>query len=336
MPGADRQALHFVESCYRVADDLDTWLAGLLRAATPMLDRGAGVHAYAYGVDPAGTISLRSSVVETSGTPSGMVARIMPTVLTAPPALVYAMFCRAPALVSSWMRTRELDVPALAGFDPFELLAPFGVRDIVGVSAFDPSGIGLLLSAPSERLRPVSTRALRRWRMLRAHMLAGLRLQSRLAVDEGDAVLSSSGRVLHARGAARTVGAREALRRRAQHINRAHADTRRPLDPDAALAAWRGLVSGTWSLVDEFSRDGRRYFIARRNDPQLSAPSLLSARERQVAAYAALGYSNKLIAYTLGLAPSTVSSHLRRAMRSLRCGTLSELVRAWSYARGHA
>ena len=34
-------------------------------------------------------------------------------------------------------------------------------------------------------------------------------------------------------------------------------------DPDGAVARWRGLASGTWSLVDKVESDGRRFIVAR-------------------------------------------------------------------------
>src|SRR5690606_6591183 len=86
------------------------------------------------------------------------------------------------------------------------------------------------------------------------------------------------------------------------------------------------LVAGRWSLVDRFESDGRRFFIARRNDPAVGGPSELTKRERQVVGYAAQGHTNDHIAYTLGLAPSTVSTHLRRAMRRLGVRTPADLA----------
>ncbi|MCB9736866.1 MAG: response regulator transcription factor [Deltaproteobacteria bacterium] len=89
---------------------------------------------------------------------------------------------------------------------------------------------------------------------------------------------------------------------------------------EVALAAWRGLVDGTWSMVDRFDRDGRRYLIAKRNPPaEVSAAlvSKLTLREKQVAVLAATGASNKLIGYELGLTASTVATHLQRAARKL-------------------
>lgn len=89
---------------------------------------------------------------------------------------------------------------------------------------------------------------------------------------------------------------------------------------------WRGILAGGWAVVDAYDREGRRYLVARR----AKQPRPLSLRERQVLAHAALGRSNKEIAYTLGLAPSTVSSHLRRAMRRVGVGDIATLVRIWA------
>jgi len=87
-------------------------------------------------------------------------------------------------------------------------------------------------------------------------------------------------------------------------------------------------VARRWSLVDRFDSDGRRFLVARRNEPDVRDPRALSPRERQVAAFAALGHSNKLIAYTLGLSASTIATHLAAAMRKLAVRSRVELARA--------
>jgi DNA-binding CsgD family transcriptional regulator len=54
----------------------------------------------------------------------------------------------------------------------------------------------------------------------------------------------------------------------------------------------------------------------------------LTDRERQVFTYAAMGQSNKLIAYSLGLAVSTVAAHLERARRKLGGGASLKALQA--------
>jgi DNA-binding CsgD family transcriptional regulator len=57
---------------------------------------------------------------------------------------------------------------------------------------------------------------------------------------------------------------------------------------------------------------------------------MLTLRQRQVAALAAAGRTNKLIAYTLGIGDSAVSAHLHAALRRLGLISVAEL-RAAAY-----
>lgn len=118
----------------------------------------------------------------------------------------------------------------------------------------------------------------------------------------------------------------EALRAAVIRQDRAREPERRR-DPDAASDAWTALVSGRWSLVDHFESGGRRFIVARRNPLGVSDPRALTERERAVAHLAALGKSNKLIAYELGLSTATVSTHLAAVIRKLRVSSRIDLVR---------
>jgi DNA-binding NarL/FixJ family response regulator len=100
----------------------------------------------------------------------------------------------------------------------------------------------------------------------------------------------------------------------------------RRADQDQAIAAWDALVRGEWTLVDHSDVDGKRFVLARKNQPAVGDPGALTLRERQVATYAALGHSNKHICYELGLSPAVVSRHLRQALRKLRLRDRTELV----------
>ena len=170
------------------------------------------------------------------------------------------------------------------------------------------------------------------WSRVTGHIAAGLRLRRKLAAIEHatgmsdavatvehaspEAVLQPGGRVEHAVGPATSRSAREGLSTAVRAMERARGPLRRR-SPDEAVETWRGLVAGRWSLIDHFDSDGRRYLVAHRNDPTTPDPRALTERERQVVGYADLGRSNKMIAYELGLSPSTVAVLLSRAREKL-------------------
>jgi DNA-binding NarL/FixJ family response regulator len=158
-------------------------------------------------------------------------------------------------------------------------------------------------------------------------MASALRLRRRIEQEkvEDEAVLSPSGSLLHATGVAKQADARGRLRDAARAMDRARGPLRRN-DPQEALELWRALCAGRWSLVDRFESDGRRFLIAHRNQPHLPNLRGLSQREASVAAFAQLGQSNKEIAYTLGLSPSSVATHLSGALRKLGLPSRAALV----------
>jgi DNA-binding CsgD family transcriptional regulator len=114
-------------------------------------------------------------------------------------------------------------------------------------------------------------------------------------------------------------------------IDRARGRMRRA-DPDEALAIWKGLVDGEWSLVDHIDSDGKRYVFAKRNAPEVRPWSDLTPSERQVLAYAAEGQPHKVIAYELGMTVPTVSTRLRTAARKVGAASRIELVSAYRRA----
>jgi hypothetical protein len=199
---------------------------------------------------------------------------------------------------------------------------PYGVKDLLFLNAHDPTRSGCFVGQVCDHeIRRAPHRS--RWIRVAAHVAAGLRLRRKLhragsshEALEPQAVLTPSGRVEHATGTASMPSARERLRTAALAADRARGPLRRK-DPDEALQIWRGLVAGQWSLVDWFDTDGRRYVIAHENAPIAPDPRALTERERQVAGFAALGHSNKLIAYELGLSPSTVGVLLARAKKKV-------------------
>jgi DNA-binding CsgD family transcriptional regulator len=206
---------------------------------------------------------------------------------------------------------------------PFaELARELRVEDFMGIGTIQPDRRGCLLGVPLPRVERPSADLDRRWSKLITHVMAGFRLHE--AAPHAEAILETDGRVVHAEGPAQDKMSRAALRDAARRIDRARGSMRKS-DPEGALDLWRGLVSGRWSLIDHFDSDGRRYLVARQNDPEVPDPRALDRRERQVLGYAVLGASLKHIAYALGLDESSVSRARRSAMRRLGCKTLAEV-----------
>jgi DNA-binding CsgD family transcriptional regulator len=89
-----------------------------------------------------------------------------------------------------------------------------------------------------------------------------------------------------------------------------------------------------WTVVKLFVREGHHYQLRRRPLELRGEDANLTKREEQVLACALAGQSNKIIAYNLGVAPSTVGVLLYRAATKLGVRSRAELLSA--YARRSA
>lgn len=104
-------------------------------------------------------------------------------------------------------------------------------------------------------------------------------------------------------------------------------------DPEEALAVWRALHDGRWTIIDRQEKDGRCTVVARTGDAALAdvvkerIDDALSRRERQVVALVVLGHPNKHIASALTIATSTVATHLRHALTKLGARSRADLAR---------
>ena len=208
---------------------------------------------------------------------------------------------------------------------------PYGVYDFRGILITDPSGTALALGAVLGEVDSTSVEQRERWARLGAHIAAGYRLQrsqleSSPEAEDVDAILTPTGELEAATSQeAKHPEMREALKRRVRSIDHARGELRHT-EPDEAVELWKGLLAGRYSLVDYVDSDGRRFVLARRNEPSVDKPRPLSSRERQVIHYAALGHSNQLIAYELGLADSTVATLLNRGLDKLGLESRFQLI----------
>jgi DNA-binding CsgD family transcriptional regulator len=336
---ADRMkadAISIVEASYNCESDAQTWLHRLLEQVAPKLDRGFGVTISQYIPE------MRAEDVKMleRGLKPALVEAAMAMIAAYPHIFHQALTVGSPhETASQVMGLTSREARAWAPF--VEHMHPLGVRDVVGVLARDPCGHAIFFSAPSPDLDRPTRQDRVVWSRIAAHISAGARLRRALpalargdVTDGAEAVLSPSGAIAHAEAAAQSRDARDSLRRAARSIDRARSKAR-PDDAEA-LELWQGLIAGRWSLVDRFDTDGRRFLVARKNDPDVRDPRALTARERHVLAYAAMGHPLKLIAYSLGLSLSTVSVNRRNAMRKLGLQHHADIVALFGPALGAA
>ena len=98
------------------------------------------------------------------------------------------------------------------------------------------------------------------------------------------------------------------------------------MDSSTATQLWHQLEIGSWSVVDSIDKDRTRFLFATENAPDAHKDRALTRRERQVVEYASQGASNKVIAYELGVAASTISTHLSRAATKLGLRTRTDVI----------
>jgi DNA-binding CsgD family transcriptional regulator len=321
-----------VEALYALELPDREWLAHIARAAAEGLPlRSLGAYAITYdasdvrdcrfpsyaateGVDPALSHILEFDFVDFYRQHPRMVEAVLRRVAFAP--------------------SRELPGPELLE-GPHQQLARFGVHQILGLNGVNVDGrgahVGLLLP-PRVAYGDLDLLA-----RLSSHLAAASRLRRRLAgaspLEAADAVIEPTGEVVHAARGAKLRAAREALSAAARRLERLRGPVRRR-DPEQAARQWKALVDGRWSLVDQFESDGRRYLLAQSNEAPGAAVAFLSDRERQVVALAALGHANKMIAYELGVAVSTVGVLLGRAARKFGAVKRGALIKAYEAALG--
>ncbi|HXJ19160.1 MAG TPA: helix-turn-helix transcriptional regulator [Polyangia bacterium] len=316
-----------IESIYALESSDREWLAGIAgRARTVFGEHDVGAYGLTY--DASDVTDCRFSTVVFAGVQSPELRRILsadtPAAFRASPTDVEAIFRRTPYGPSR----------ALPATGPVRKIIERQTRigvEILGLNGVNVDGrgahVGVLVPVRAAG-RSVSPELLAR---VSSHLAAAYRLRARVRSgsrpERAEAILRPDGTIDHAEGPAKLSGAREELARAAIRIDRLRSSSRRR-DPQRAIETWKALVDARWSLVDHFEKDGTRYLLAQRNDPEVAHIALLSERERQVVALAAIGHHDKMIAYELGISGSTARVLLSRAARKLGARTRAELIAA--------
>jgi DNA-binding CsgD family transcriptional regulator len=311
-----RDPVSVIEAAYAVELEQPAWLGGIARAAEAVSGASSGALAFLYDAS-------RDDWVE----PLELVNRELPATFiqgifeqTMPSEDRKTMVGVYRSLGFAGLRASPLPAELLERYR--KVLDAHQMGDVLCMNAIDPTHRGCLVLVPVPKLR-ASVRQARLWRRVGAHVAAGVRLRRSLQelsaaegapTEQAEAILTPNGRIEHAVGPATTDTAREQLQEGLVRMERARS---RSVNGEEAVALWEALIDGRWSIVEHFERDGKRYYLAHRNDPALAPDRALTLRERQVVAYTDLGYSNKLIAYSLGISTSNVSTLLTAARRKL-------------------
>ena len=328
--------IELTEAVYRLDLEDAAWVPNLLDVAMPLLDQGLGVGAATYTRDPDSPEMLVHQKFTCGGVPD-LQARVDRAVAEWPRE-AYVEIMR-PGLVSTLSDVAD---------DHPEMLQAYerhvdGARDVFGITAVDPNGLGLLIVAMLPERTTLKGRDRKIWKMLGAHLAAGHRLRRGMTEDgstppeagvgepmelpfHAEAVLDPTRQLItDAVGPAREYEAATSLREAAVRIDRARGPGLRN-DPTAALELWKSLTEGRWSLVDWFDSDDRRYVLALPNAPSVTDPRGLTDRENLVATYAMHGDSLTLIGYRLGLSKASISTTLKRVMKKLGVRTQAQLI----------
>lgn len=330
--------LSIVEAAYADATDERAWAASVLSAAEPCLDRGLGLCIARYN-------SAREDVIEhvaCTGPLREPLAKLWSDLRGAAEQVAAdqvatgdrsRFFPRHPAVAAFasllGVGARWRSAPAFARlFASTPSLSAIG--DMVGIMGGNPSGDGVMLISFTRGAARLGHGATPMWIRVAAHLAAGYRLVRARQPSPVDAIVEAGGRIQHVEEPLPRSD-RASLSDSARALDRARGQLRRT-DPQRALAIWKGLVSGRWTLVDHVDHDGRRYLFAKRNSPPVRSWRTLTEREAQVIAYAALGQSHKEIAYQLGISPSRVSTHLAGAARKVGVRSRLQLVSAYREA----
>ncbi|MEO8874921.1 MAG: helix-turn-helix transcriptional regulator [Polyangiaceae bacterium] len=307
-----------LEAAYAIEEhpDDEGWMQSLVQSIPPLVREAIGTNGFLYDtrVRPVRTWAIARA-------DSPLESEVLASAVETSTEDYLERLKRTPVAMAA-------DVPGFDSQPAVELLfRPRGIEDILTINAYSPLGFGCIVGHPLSARHSLSKAERVTFSRVASHIAAAFRLRLRLqsAAEEPEAVLTPDGKAVDARGGAKLDRSRTALRTAAMQMESARGKMRRS-DAAQAVDHWMPLVSARWTLVDHFENDGKRYILARVNEPMPNGSHRLTPRERQVVALAALGHHMKLVAYELGISASTARVLLSRAARKVGAKTRDELI----------
>jgi DNA-binding CsgD family transcriptional regulator len=310
MNGVETAArLAFLEAAYDWKAPQEKWLTALLDAAAVVWGKPRYGFAYVYDASDPANLRFDKPVLFGPSSVDDLLARALDAIMQLPAEVIAASY-----------RTVSVGFGRPLGVLGPEIvaeMASLGTEDVFALNAIDGTGLNCAIGLGVERTT-LTPEEILLYQRLNSHLASAYRCRRRLEregnpLDDCEAILDPDGRLLEARGEAKATAEREAL----HTASRSREDVRRHRRDDEPTRAWIPRIRTRWTLVDAFSSGGERYIVARENQAATSGLEVLTERERQVVAGAALGRTAKEIAYDLGISASTVRVLLGRARSRL-------------------
>lgn len=313
--------IRFIDACHALRPETE-WALRIL-GALERFDCGLGLMAFAVNHGAEGNNQLRPVAATPSSSPG-----LRAFAAEVPDELVPPCSTTSRALLSARRAVNRLP-RALAALE--RALAAVGAVDALILWSLERGGQGVFICAPYERQRAPSAPEFHRLARVVWHLQAGVRLRRWMA--------SAPAREPH--GRPQEVNHRP--RARAQRSDTAQGELAlavrgeslaqhclRWLKSEEALSHWREFLDGGWSLLDQGGSDGGRVLLAVRVPRGSRDPRAMTARESAALALAARGFSNKEIAFEMGVAPSTVAGFLRASQDKLGVSSRHALIGMWA------
>jgi DNA-binding CsgD family transcriptional regulator len=310
-----------LDAIYRTGNEDEEWLSEVVRAASP---HGEPVFAYTFRTDPTRGVRFGPMVDRGKVHPAWR-EHVQTSVQSAPPAQIDAHF-RGRGRFDLELRSAT---PATRHWID-RILRSTSVDDVLMTIVTAPSGAGITLGFPLSSVRPLAARTRHVLNRVAAHLTTACRLREALSATVAPGTLENRPLYPNAPPSREPIPATSLALRAAELLHsgqlRTGDTTSQTLSRERALTVWGELTQGLWSPIDHVDLAGRRLILVRRNPSRGRDNRALTEEERLVAASAALGRPNKLIAYELGVSEASVSEALKRALQKLGFGSRAELV----------
>jgi len=307
----------FLQACYSFSASAEGWLHGLAISANAALGQDLGALAVQFDASNPNRVTVRAAA--STRRIQGLHSLVDDALSGLDRDYVQESLGKMVATANS---NRG---PAQSGITDY--MAKVGARDMVALTAADPSGLGVLVLVHQSSACTLEASEFATLARLAMHISSASQLRSEESDASEAAVFRPDGHLVRADDDALEGDSVAALRRAvlatsALRSNRGTAES--------ALERLTSRVDAQWTVVSRFIEGSDEFVVARRNRPPvLQAPGMdaLSIREREVVSFLALGHSQKAIAYELGLSPSTVRVLIARARLKLGARSGKSLAR---------